>query len=78
MLSAQKTPNNVISRYYLQKDKPVEFNTIGYCDATEKAYSTVLHLRVTYKSGQISSQIITVKTSFPRESTNHTQIRVNE
>ena len=62
MLGAQKTPNIVISCCYLQKDKLVEFNTIGYFDATEKAYSAVLHLRVTYKNGKISLQIITVKT----------------
>ena len=62
MLSAQKNPNIVISRYYLQKEKPVEFNTIGYCDASEKAYLAVLHLRVTYKNGQVSSQITAVKT----------------
>ena len=35
---------------------------IGYCDALEKAYSAVTYLRVTYKSGQVSSQIIAAKT----------------
>ena len=62
MLSAQKTPNIVIPRCYLEKEKPVEFQMIGYCDASEKAYSAVTHLRVTYKSGQVSSQIIAAKT----------------
>ena len=52
LLSAQKTPNIVIPRCYLQKEKPVEFQIIGYCDASEKAYSAVTYLRVTYKNGQ--------------------------
>ena len=62
LLSAQKTPNIVIPRCYLEKEKPVEFQMIGYCDASEKAYSAVTYLRVTYKSGQVSSQIIAAKT----------------
>ena len=57
LLSAQETPNIVIPRCYLKKEKPVEFQIIGYCDVSEKAYSAV-----TYKNGQISSQIIAVKT----------------
>ena len=44
------------------KRKPVEFQIIGYCDASEKAYSAVTYLRVTYRNGQVSSQIITAKT----------------
>ena len=47
LLSAHKTSNVVIPRYYLQKEKPVEFQIIGYCDASEKAYSAVTYLRVT-------------------------------
>ena len=47
----------------MQKDnKPVEFQVIGYRDASEKAYSAVTYLRVTYKNGQVSSQIIAAKT----------------
>ena len=49
LLSAHKTSNIVIPRYYLQKEKPVEFQITGYCDASEKAYSAVTYLRVTYK-----------------------------
>ena len=62
LLSAQKTPNIVIPRCYLQKEKPVEFQIIGYCDASEKAYSAVTYLRVTYKNGQLSTQSIAGKT----------------
>ena len=62
LLSAHKTSNVVIPRYYLQKEKPVEFEIIGYCDASEKAYSAVTYLRVTYKNGQVSTQIIVAKT----------------
>ena len=62
LLIAQKTPNIVIPCCYLQKDKPVEFQLIGYCDASEKAYSAVTCLGVTYKNGQVSSQIIVAKT----------------
>ena len=46
----------------LAKQKPVEFQIIGYCDASEKAYSAVTYLTVTYKNGQVSSQIIAAKT----------------
>ena len=61
MLSAQKTPDIVIARCYLHKEKPVEFQIIGYCDASEKAYSALTYLRVTYKNGQVSSRIIAAK-----------------
>ena len=60
-LREHKTPNIVISRCYLQKTKPLEFQIIGYCDASKKAYSAVTYLRVTYKNGQVSSQIIAAK-----------------
>ena len=62
LLSAHKTSNIVIPRYYLQKEKPVEFYIIGYCDASDKAYSAVTYLRVTYKNEQVSTQIIAAKT----------------
>ena len=62
LLSAHKTSNIVIPRYYLQKEKPVEFHIIGYCDASDKAYSAVTYLRVTYKNEQVSTQIIAAKT----------------
>ena len=58
LLSANKTPNIVIPHCYLQKEKPVAFQIIGYCDASEKAYSAVTYLRVTYNNIQVSSQII--------------------
>ena len=61
LLSAPKTPNITIPHCYLQKEKPVEFQIIGYCDASEKAYSAVTYLRVTYKNGQVSSQIVAAK-----------------
>ena len=64
LLSAQKT-NIVTSRCYLQKEKPVEFQIIGSCDTSEKVYSAVTYLRVTYKNGQVSSQFIVAKTEFP-------------
>ena len=44
LLSAQETPNIVIPRCYFQKEKPVEFQIIGYCDASEKKYSGVTYL----------------------------------
>ena len=44
LLSAQETPNIVIPRYYFQKEKSVEFQIIGYCDASEKKCSTVTYL----------------------------------
>ena len=62
LLNAQKTPNIVIPCCYLQKEKPVEFQILGYCDASEKVYSAVTYLRETYKNGQVSSQIIAAKT----------------
>ena len=62
LLSARKTPNIVLPRCYLQKEKPVKFQIIGYYDASEKAYSAVTYLRVTYQNGQVSSQIIAAKT----------------
>ena len=63
LLSPHKTPNIVIPRCYLQKEKPVEFQMIGYCDASEKTYSAVTYLRVTYKNGQVLTQIIAAKTT---------------
>ena len=63
MLSAHKSPNIVIPRCYLQKEKPVEFQMIGYCDASEKTYSAVTYLRVTYKNEQVSTQVIAAKTT---------------
>ena len=62
LLSAHRTPNIVIPRCYLLTEKPLEFQIIGYCDASEKAYSAVTYLRVTYKNGQVSTQIIAAKT----------------
>ena len=61
LLSAQKTPDIVIPRCYLQKEKPVESQIIGHCDASEKAYSALTYLWVTYKNGQVSSRIIAAK-----------------
>ena len=60
-LSAQKTHNIVIFRCYLQKEKPVEYKIIGYYDTSDKAYSAVTYLKVTYKNRQVSSQIIAAK-----------------
>ena len=62
LLSAQKTPNIVIPCCYLQKENPVKFQIIGYCDASEKAYLAVIYLKVIYKNWQVSSQIIAAKT----------------
>ena len=62
LLSAQETPNIVIPRCYFQKEEPVEFQIIGYCDASEKKYSAVTYLRAIYKNPQVSSQIIAAKT----------------
>ena len=76
LLSAQKTPYIVIHHCYLQIEKPVEFQIIGCCDASEKAYSAVTYLRITYKNRQVSSQIIAVKTR--GKLLTITQIRVNE
>ena len=46
----------------MQIEKPVEFQIIGYCDSSEKAYIAVTYLRITYKNGPVSSQIIIAKT----------------
>ena len=62
LLRAHKTPNIVIPHCYLQKEKPVDFQIIGYCGTSEKAYSAVAYLRVTYKNGQVSTQVIAAKT----------------
>ena len=48
----QKT-NIVILRCYLQKEKPVEYKIIGYYDASEKTYSAVTYLKVTYKNREV-------------------------
>ena len=60
--SAPKTPDIVIPRCYLQKEKSIKFQIIGYCDTSEKAYSAVTYLRVTCKNGQVSAQVIAAKT----------------
>ena len=79
LLSAQKTPNIVIPCCYLQKENPVKFQIIGYCDASEKAYLAVIYLKVIYK--KLTSIITNYRCenkSFPREKVNHTPIGFNE
>ena len=55
-------PSIQVPRYpFLANDKVSRVEVHGFSDVSEMAYSTTVYLRVTYKTGQISSRLIASK-----------------
>lgn len=49
-------------RCYSKFDDPVEFQFIGFCDASAKAYAAVIYLRSINVNGEVDSYIVAAKT----------------